>query len=110
MRTEDEWPVFTRMQGRSDLDVGEYLLEEDRQAEEHDRKIPDEVRVKVLERDSFCCTTCGWRREDLSRDDPRKFLELHHLTNHAKGGENSFENLVTLCNVHHDQVHKETRL
>lgn len=106
LRTEDGWPIFTRMQGRPDLDVGEYLLEEDRQAKEHDRKIPDDIRVKVLERDAFRCTACKWRREDLSRDDPRKFLELHHLTDHAEGGENSLENLVTLCNVHHDQVHR----
>jgi len=106
LRTEDGWPIFTRMQGRSDLDLGEYLLEEDRQAKEHDRRIPDDVRVKVLGRDGFGCTFCGWKREHLSRDDPRKLLELHHLTEHVQGGENSLDNLTTLCNVHHDQVHR----
>ena len=105
LRTEDGWPVFTCMQGHPDLAVGEYILEEDRQAQEHDRKIPDPVRVRVLERDDFACRHCGWKREDLSRDDPRKFLELHHLVEHSKGGANSVENLMTLCNVHHDQVH-----
>jgi len=108
LRTEDGWPVFTRMQGRPDLFVGEYLLEEDRQAKKHDRKISDDVRVKVLERDQFQCVCCGWKREDLSRDDPRKFLELHHVDDHVKGGSNTVENLVTLCNVHHDQVHRGT--
>jgi len=91
-----------------DLFVGEYLLEEDRQAKKHDRKISDDVRVKVLERDQFQCVCCGWKREDLSRDDPRKFLELHHVDDHVKGGSNTVENLVTLCNVHHDQVHRGT--
>jgi len=105
LRTEDGWPVITRMQGRPDLAVGEYILEEDRQAAEHDRKIPDSVRIEVLERDNFRCAYCGWQRKDLSRDDPRKFLELHHLIEHAKGGVNTLENLTTLCNVHHDEVH-----
>ena len=105
LRTEDGWPVVTRMQGRPDLNVGEYLLEEDRQAEVHDRQISDPVRVEVLQRDEFKCTYCGWSRADLSRDDPRKFLELHHLHEHAKGGANDADNLKTLCNVHHDQVH-----
>lgn len=106
LRTEDGWPVLTRMQGRPDLGVGEYLLEEDRQAPEHDRQISDDVRVKVLERDNFSCVFCGWKHEDLNRNDPRKFLELHHVYDHAKGGQNTVENLVTLCNVHHDQVHR----
>ena len=106
LRTEDGWPVFTSVQGRTDLGVGEYLLEEDRQAEVHDRNIPDDVRVKVLERDGFQCTFCGWKRESLNRDDPRKFLELHHLQEHVNKGANTPENLRTLCNVHHDQVHR----
>ncbi|WP_316859783.1 HNH endonuclease signature motif containing protein [uncultured Cohaesibacter sp.] len=105
LRTEDGWPVVTRMQGRSDLSVGAYLLEEDRQAEVHDRNIPDPVRVKALKRDKFCCTYCGWSRNNLNPDDPRKFLELHHLVDHVKGGANELDNLKTLCNVHHDQVH-----
>jgi len=105
LRTEDGWPVITRMHGRPDLAVGEYLLEEDRQAEPHDRKIDDATRVEVLTRDAFQCTFCGWSRDDLNPADPRKFLELHHLEHHADGGSNTSENLRTLCNVHHDEVH-----
>lgn len=105
LRTEDGWPIYTRMQGRSDLPVGTYILEEDKQAPEHDRRIPDDVRVEVLIRDNFACRVCGWTRDQLNPDDPRKFLELHHIKAHADKGENSTENLVTLCNVHHDQVH-----
>lgn len=105
LRTEDGWPIFTRMQGRSDLPVGTYVLDEDKQAPEHDRRIPDDVRVEVLMRDGFACRVCGWTRAQLDPADPRKFLELHHLKAHADKGENSAENLITLCNVHHDQVH-----
>jgi 5-methylcytosine-specific restriction endonuclease McrA len=46
----------------------------------------------------------------LSRDDPRKMLELHHKQHHKNRGENTIENLETLCNVHHDQRHRKTRL
>jgi len=105
LRTEDGWPVVTRMQGRSDLPVGSYVLEEDKQAPEHDRRIPDEVRVTVLKRDGFRCVVCEWDRTMLSPDDPRKFLELHHLVEHRAGGANTPENLVTICNVDHDRVH-----
>jgi hypothetical protein len=105
LRTEDGWPVVTKMQGRPDLPVGSYLLEEDKQAEEHDRDIPDSVRIEVLERDHFACTHCGWTRAQLQQGDPRKFLELHHLVHHVEKGENLPENLKTLCNVHHDEVH-----
>lgn len=105
LRTEDGWPIFTRMQGRTDLPVGTYVLDEDKQAPEHDRRIPDDVRVEVLIRDGFACRVCGWTRDQLRPDDPRKFLELHHVMAHADKGENSVENLQTLCNVHHDQVH-----
>lgn len=105
LRTEEGWPVVTRSQGRDDLPVGVYILEEDRQAPQHDRRIPDGVRVEVLARDGFACRKCGWRHADLVRSDPRKLLELHHRIHHVHGGENAAENLVTLCNVHHDEIH-----
>lgn len=105
LRTEDGWPIFTRMQGRPDLPVGSYVLDDDKQAPEHDRRIPDDVRITVLERDHYACLHCGWTRDQLRHEDPRKFLELHHLEHHRHGGANTAENLVTLCNVHHDQVH-----
>ncbi len=50
LRIEEGWPISTQMSGRDDLPVGVYVLEEDRQAEVHDRHIPDDVRVAVLKR------------------------------------------------------------
>ena len=105
LRTVDGWPVFTSMQGRPDLAIGTYVLDEDRQAPPHDRRIKDEVRIKVLERDGYACTACGWTRERARPDDPRKRLEPHHLIEHAKKGSNDADNLTTLCNVDHDRVH-----
>jgi hypothetical protein len=106
LRTEDGWPVYSKMQGVRELPVGAYVLDEDKQAVAHDRNIPDDVRVDVLRRDGFKCTACGWHPNDIVPGDPRKFLELHHLHQHAHGGDNSKDNLVTLCNVHHDSVHR----
>jgi len=105
LRTEEGWPVQTRLQGRPDLPIGYYVLTEDRQAPSHDRKIPDAVRSAVLRRDDFKCRWCGWARTDAHPDDPKRILELHHLKDHAKGGENTVTNLVTLCNVDHDDYH-----
>lgn len=106
LRTEEGWPIATRNSGRPELDVGAYLLEEDRQAEVHDRKIPDPVRVAVLERDHHACRNCGWSHARQTANDPRTFLELHHIEHHADGGENTLDNLITLCNVCHDDVHR----
>ena len=106
LRTEAGWPIATKNTGRNDLPVGVYILEEDKQTYEHDRKISDPIRVEVLERDHFKCMKCGWSREMLSKEDPRKMLELHHIQHHKDKGENTVENLVTLCNVCHDDTHR----
>lgn len=109
LRTEDGWPITTKNSGREDLPIGVYVLERDQQAEEHDRHIPDPVRVAVLRRDNFSCVKCGWNRTMSSPEDPRRFLELHHIRHHKEKGENSVENLMTLCNVDHDAEHRRKR-
>ena len=109
LRTEQGWPIVTKNSGRTDLAIGVYVLEEDRQAYAHDRVIPDTVRVEVLERDGHQCVRCGWSRAMLSRDDPRRMLELHHVRHHIDKGENIAENLITLCNVHHDEEHRQDK-
>ena len=107
LRTEDGWPVMTKVSGVRELPVGVYVLEEDRQAPAHDRKIPDPVRVAVLERDNFSCKKCMWNRADANPGDTiRNLLELHHIEHHAARGENVESNLITLCNMCHDDVHR----
>lgn len=106
LRTEDGWPIATRTSGLPSLPVGVYVLLEDRQAEVHDRKIPDSVRAEVLERDQYECRLCSWSYDKQNPADRRSFLELHHIEHHAKGGGNTAVNLITLCNVCHDSVHK----
>ncbi|MDY0039480.1 MAG: HNH endonuclease signature motif containing protein [Desulforhabdus sp.] len=106
LRTEFGWPVVTQNTGRPDLEVGMYLLEADRQSPEHDRHIPDPIKREVLRRDSYKCTLCNWSHEEWNRSDPRH-LELHHKKHHAEGGDNTESNLITVCTVCHDEIHRK---
>ena len=107
LRTEEGWPIFTCASGMPELPVGVYVLEIDRQAEVHDRRIPDPVRIEVLERDKYSCRSCNWSPDARSKADRyRNFIELHHIEHHVQGGENSVGNLISLCNVCHDDVHR----
>lgn len=106
LRTEYGWPVVTQNTGRPDLEVGVYLLEADRQSPEHDRHIPDPVKRKVLRRDDYKCTVCKWSHKEWNRSDPRH-LELHHRKPHVQGGENTETNLITVCTVCHDEIHRK---
>ena len=105
LRTEYGWPIVTQNTGRPDLEVGVYLLEADRQSPKHDRRIPDPVKCNVLRRDDYKCTVCAWSHDEWNRSDPRH-LELHHQKTHATGGGNTEDNLVTLCTVCHDDIHR----
>lgn len=106
LRTQQGWPVLTRNTGRPDLPVSAYVLEEDRQTPEHDRKIPDPVRVRVLKRDDYICRVDGWSHAKWNRSDPRH-LELHHVKPHVKKGTNTEDNLITVCTVCHDDIHRK---
>lgn len=109
LRTEQGWSVATKSTGRPDLPVGIYVLEDLRQAPEHDRHIKDDVRGRVLRRDEYKCQDCDWSRDIWHPDDPRH-LEVHHLVMHAKGGENTEANLITLCNICHDVRHRSKNM
>ncbi len=107
LRTEGGWPIATYWSGRPDLTVGEYILEDDRQAKVHDRKIDDKTRKFVLERDKLTCQSCSWSRKDWIPELPRH-LEIHHILPHAYGGKSVPKNLITYCNSCHDDIHNKT--
>lgn len=109
LRTEFGWPIVTKSTGRPDLSIGVYVLQANRQSPEHDRRIPDDVRREVLRRDGYMCKECKWSHDEWNPSDPRH-LELHHVKHHARGGENVKENLLTLCTICHDKLHKKERV
>jgi len=107
LRTEQGWPIATRNTGMPSLPVGTYVLQADRQSPEHDRNISDSTRSTVLRRDGYKCMKCKWAHAEWNPSDPR-FLELHHIKHHVKGGGNLEENLITLCTKCHDDAHRRT--
>ena len=57
----------------------------------------DNVKKIVRERDGHCCQNCG--RSDM-------VLHVHHLTyEHFKDELNHLEDLITLCEVCHNEIH-----
>ena len=106
LRTEEGWPIVTKFNGDPTLPMGIYVLARDEQAPPHDRHIPEIVRREVMKRDNWSCRWrgCGWPVGFPDSD--KRYLEAHHLTYHAHGGSNDASNLVTLCNLHHDEAHR----
>ncbi len=54
----------------------------------------DRIRKVVLERDDYTCRSCGHRA--------LKYMNVHHL---EKSGENTPENLITMCVACHAVLH-----
>ena len=58
--------------------------------------LPREVSQAVFIRDNFQCRRCKWRGD----------LHPHHVIHKAQGGQDTLNNLVTLCaechRMHHD--------
>ena len=109
LRTEHGYAIATKVTGRPDLNMGEYVMESaERVAEPHDRKIPFVTQKEVYARDENHCVLCGWSHDRWTRQDPR-ILELHHIRQHSEGGHNSVENLIVLCSQCHDEVHAGRR-
>jgi hypothetical protein len=107
LRTQLGWRVVTQLSGRPDLPSGHYVLESLQQLPPHDRKIPDRLYDEVLRRDENACRYCRWSETDRLSGRKKQLVELHHVEHHAQGGTNNSENLITLCNVDHDDVHRQ---
>jgi 5-methylcytosine-specific restriction endonuclease McrA len=56
----------------------------------------EDLRLRVLRRDSWRCQSCGAMSN----------LEVHHQRFRSHSGEDSEENLITLCIVCHSRVHR----
>ena len=57
------------------------------------KSISDKLRYQVLRRDNFKCCACG----ASPAKDPSVELHIDHIIPWSKGGENTAENLQTLC-------------
>ncbi|UWZ79182.1 HNH endonuclease [Geoalkalibacter halelectricus] len=109
LRTEEGWPVLTKTTGMPELPIGIYVLVSDRQSPKEDRAVKDALRREVFVRDGYECRDCKWTPHQWNRSDPRN-LEAHHEKPHAEGGATKKENLITLCNICHDDRHRKRGL
>jgi 5-methylcytosine-specific restriction endonuclease McrA len=55
----------------------------------------EELRERVLRRDGWRCQFCGSRTN----------LEVHHQEFRSHSGEDSIDNLITLCSGCHSSLH-----
>jgi len=67
-----------------------------------------ELRKKVLQRDGFRCQVCGRTIEEISDSGKKLSLQCHHKSYEhvGKHNEEEFNDLITLCNVCHNAMHK----
>lgn len=61
--------------------------------------VPPGRRREVLSRDGHRCQAPGCRNT--------RFLEVHHIKPRARGGDNQFANLITLCSACHRLWHEK---
>ena len=60
-----------------------------------DRGLYEQLRNQVLRRDGFRCQSCGTKSS----------LEVHHKEFRSQSGDDSDQNLITLCSACHRIVH-----
>lgn len=56
------------------------------------------VRLRVMERDGYCCRKCGTNLRGKER-------HVHHVIPLSKGGQNTVANQVLLCVPCHEATH-----
>jgi 5-methylcytosine-specific restriction endonuclease McrA len=67
------------------------------------KTVPAHIKYQVIQRDHGQCT----HRTGDRRCESRRWLDVHHVHHRADGGDNSLENLITLCSAHHKMQHHE---
>jgi len=61
-----------------------------------DSELYEELRQRVLRRDNWRCQDCGTMSN----------LEVHHKEFRSHSGDDSEQNLITLCSACHASVHR----
>jgi len=59
-------------------------------------RLDENLRIACLMRDRYTCRHCGTRKGRL---------EAHHIVYRQHGGKDTLDNLLTLCEACHDQIH-----
>ena len=64
----------------------------------------ESMRLKVKERDQFCCVVCGLGEKDGVE------IQVDHITPRSKGGKAEIDNAQTLCGSHNYRKNKLSQL
>lgn len=99
LRTEHGYPISSNID-RPELEPGEYVLESvEPTLDVTERKVSEELRRKVFERDGYRCVACGCSAG------PGVLLTAHHLVAKVEGGSDTDpDNFVTLCHKDHASI------
>jgi len=100
LRDEEGYQILTH-HDRSNLKIGEYLLETDKPQPAFSRDISKETRAYVLDRNGFTCQMCGAVAGEPHPYDPMKKTRLHigHIIDKSVGGTDDPSNLRAICSV-----------
>jgi HNH endonuclease len=100
LRNEEGFEILTH-NDRSNLKLGQYLLETPKPKPAFDRSISKETRAFVLDRNGFTCQMCGAVAGEPHPYDPARKTRLHlgHIIDKSAGGTDDPKNLRALCSV-----------
>lgn len=100
LRNEEGYQILTH-HDRSNLKIGEYLLETDKPQPAFSRDISKETRAYVLDRNGFTCQMCGAVAGEPHPYDPTQKTRLHigHIIDKTMGGTDEPANLRAICSV-----------
>ena len=98
LRNEEGYQILSH-KDRADLKPNQYLLETTHRVPSFKRNISKETRAWVLERNGYTCQMCG-----ATAGDPDPLggsrtvrLEMGHILDKSKGGDDSPQNLRAVC-------------
>jgi len=100
LRDEEGYQILTH-HDRSNLKIGEYLLETGIPQPAFSRNLSKETRAFVLDRNGFTCQMCGAVAGEPHPYDPTKKTRLHigHIIDKSMGGTDDPSNLRAICSV-----------
>ena len=67
----------------------------------------ENIKSYIRKRDNYTCCKCNKHIKDLKKNNIK--LQVHHIKPRSQGGTNVPENLITLCEYCHKQVHEYLR-
>lgn len=99
LRDEEGMQILTH-NDRSDLKLGEYLLENTKLKPAFAREMSKELRALVLDRNGNTCQMCGAAAGEIHPFDGKPVrLHIGHIIDKSAGGLDELSNLRALCSL-----------